>query len=145
MQISIQNQGRFRPFQECKFTMGQWLSTQSSYRLSTDPRFAHPSRLDLTNFKQSGQWNLIEPVNYFFVNRTFKNLTGLFFLIIVRFCFKFFLNFLCQLWFVREPSFCVLSDSRSILIRKPQKMPVAAFLSLYFNINACESINNRLS
>ena len=31
--------------------------------------------MDLQRFQQSGQWHLVEPVNYFMTNRTFKNLT----------------------------------------------------------------------
>ncbi|XP_075240192.1 acetylcholine receptor subunit alpha-like [Convolutriloba macropyga] len=68
---------RHFPFdtQECKFSMGQWVRTQSSYRVSTDPTFTHPTQLDLISFRQSGHWLLIKPVNYFKTYRTFKNLT----------------------------------------------------------------------
>ena len=48
----------------CTFHAGQWISTQNDYRLTTDPEFSHPEKLDLVFFQQSSNWKLQEPVTY---------------------------------------------------------------------------------
>ena len=62
-------------FQECHFMIGQWANTHSAFRLGRDPIVNHPTKIDLYNFHQSGQWHLVEPVNYSIGNRTFRNFT----------------------------------------------------------------------
>ncbi len=56
------------------FTAGQWISTVDSYRIGVDLTYAEKDRLDLQYFQQSGQWQVVEPVEYVLSNRTFKDL-----------------------------------------------------------------------
>ena len=87
--------------------------------MGADTNYDTFGQMDLTEFKQGGQFELLEPVTFAFSNRTFKNYTGLFDYDLIVYEFRFQRQSKFYVTVILVP--CILLEILSIF---PMLLPV---------------------